>query len=89
MNMVRKKIKKPYLKYFDFIHFGISFLRERPNLPPLSENNCPLPQYLLQYALFPFIIEIKSGMKKQRSPSHANKILKNPKIKYVRENIQR
>ena len=62
-------------------HYGGFFLSENPSLPPRSVNNCPLPQYLLQYVLLPFIIAIISGTKKQIKPSHANRILKNPRIR--------
>ena len=43
-NMAKKKIRNPYRKPFDFIHFGMSFFRESPNRPPSRANSCPLPQ---------------------------------------------
>lgn len=88
-NIIKKKMRNPYLKYFDFIHPGVSFFLESPNLPPSRPNSCPLPQYLLQYALLPYPVEIISGIKKQKSPSQANRILKNPNIRYVRETTHR
>jgi hypothetical protein len=87
--MVKKKIRNPYLNTFDLIHFGISCFLENPNLPPSIENSCPLPQYLLQYALFPRPIEITSGVMKHIIPSQANSIFTKPSKRYVSENIQR
>ena len=74
----RKKIRNPYRNHLLFIHPGISFCATARKGPPNMPNSWPLPQYLLQYPLVPFATEMISGIKKQRSPSQANKILKSP-----------
>ncbi len=48
MNIVKKKIKNPYLKYLDFKNLGIGLFLDNFNLLPNKSNSCPLPQYLLQ-----------------------------------------
>ena len=80
-NIVKKKVKKPYLKYLLFKNLGIGLFLDRLNLLPRKLNNCPLPQYILQYDFPPPSIEIIIGIKKHNSPSQANNILKNPRMK--------
>ena len=41
-DMIKKNITKKMEQLF--IHPGISFLRENPNLPPIREKSCPFPQ---------------------------------------------
>ena len=76
-NIVKKKVKKPYLKYLLFKNLGIGLFLDRLNLLPRKLNNCPLPQYILQYDFPPPNNDIIIGVKKHSNPSHANSILKN------------
>ena len=53
-------------------------------LPMLREQE---PDLIL--STHPFATEMIRGIKKQKSPSQANRILKNPSTRYVRDKIQR
>lgn len=87
--MLKKKIKNPYLNQLLLINEGQALFIDNLSLAPNKSNNCPLPQYLLQYALFPLMIEIARGIKKHNRPSHANKILKSPNTRYSIEDIHK
>ncbi|MPN27214.1 hypothetical protein SDC9_174642 [bioreactor metagenome] len=81
INIVMKNVKKPYLKKLVFINFGMGLFLDNLYLFPSKFNNCPLPQYLLQYVLPPPFNEIISGIAKQINPIQAKIILNNPNIR--------
>jgi len=88
-NMVMKNARNKYLNHLDLSQAGMGLFLERPSFLPSNVKSCPLPQYLLQYALVPDIIEIASGVAKQINPSHANRILKNPRLRYSSDAIHK
>ena len=87
IELAKKNIKNPTLKYLSFKNLGIDLFLDNLNLFPNIFNICPLPQYLLQYFFPPPKIEISNGIKKHNKPSHANKILNSPRTKYNVETI--
>ena len=71
-NIIMKKMRKPYRNHLVVMNLGMGLFLDSFFFLPRSSNSCPLPQYLLQYVFPPPNMEIKRGVMKQMTPSHAN-----------------